>query len=128
MGLVHFGDLLLEPFVRFGVEEVSFDVIGPLRQPIPLFQVDGIVRKLGQLFAEVLSESLRVDVVSRESDNRKLLREEILLCQIQKRRYQLALRQVARGPKNYHDAWSRRGGGFHVIRAHLEDFLIVGQC
>ena len=106
MLLVSLGDLRLEPLIRIRVQEIAFHVVNPPDHPIPDFWIDRRRSDLGNAFGQEFPKAFRVEVVSRESYNRKLLRQEVFLNQIAKSRDQLAPGQVTRRAKNRHHARS----------------------
>ena len=106
--LVGFRDLLFEALVSLRIKEITFDVVRALDHPVQQFRIDRQRSKLGNIFCQRFPKALRVEVIRRKANDRKLCRQEVFLSQIAKRGDQLAFGQVPRGAKNRHHTWRRR--------------------
>src|SRR5580658_7077345 len=83
-------------------------IVNAPRKPLPQVRVNRGGGEFADLLADLVTELFAGHLVARKSHQREVLGEQLVLGEIVKRRNELALGQVARRPKDHHDA--RVGG------------------
>ena len=121
MLLVDLGEYRLELLVGGGILKVALPIIEAVDQPIAELAVVGSAAEFRQVVPDALAELVLGHVIDGASDQREILRQQVLLGQVIERRQQHALGQIAGCAEDHHGA-AVRGPGVPFPRSLFGQF------
>ncbi len=127
--------LLRQAFVGLDIVQFSLEVVDARRQLLPDGVIDRLrVGELQQRLAQILAELVVGLGATGESDDREIIRQEVILGQVIEGRNDLAVGEIARGPEDDRYGWRNlgRSSGNHRRARRIEvgdgHTKLVGRC